>query len=66
MPGPMSTPNGWTEKEHWNHTHDHGATGSIRRSGKTPWDKAHGKWASTRANKVERAHPVFRGQKRAQ
>lgn len=56
MPGPLSTPNGWNEKERWNHTVDHGVVGAgPRRSGKTYWDKAHGKWANRLANRSRRA-----------
>jgi len=64
MPGPLSTPNGWRGKEHWNHTTDHGVTGFLRCSGKTRWDKEHGKWANTQGNKARRAEENIRGPKR--
>ena len=65
MPGPLSTPSGWFEDEHWNHSGDHGISGGVRRSGKTRYDKASGKWSNHLANKAERAEENRGGRRKA-
>ena len=42
MPGPMSTPKGWTETTKRNKSGSHGATKTgFRKSGKTQWKREH-------------------------
>lgn len=50
MPGPLSNPKGWREKEPW----DHGQSYTPGRTGKTEYDKRSGKWAKHIQNKNRR------------
>lgn len=57
MPGPRSTPMGWTPQARRNMTGSHGTPATEtrpRRSGKTAWTHASGQWAQGRANKARR------------